>query len=37
MPEAAIQSVPTARVFTMQRMAAFLGALPQQARDEPGE
>ena len=30
MPEAAMRSVPTARVFTMERIASFLGALPQQ-------
>jgi two-component system, chemotaxis family, protein-glutamate methylesterase/glutaminase len=37
MPAAAMHSVPTARVFTMERMAAFLGALPQQhARSQGG-
>jgi two-component system, chemotaxis family, protein-glutamate methylesterase/glutaminase len=37
MPEAAMHAVPTARVFTMERIAAFLGALPQQhARSQRG-
>ena len=37
MPEAAMQAVPTARVFTLQRLASFLGALPmQQARSQRG-
>jgi two-component system, chemotaxis family, protein-glutamate methylesterase/glutaminase len=37
MPEAAIRSVPTARVFSMERIAAFLGALPRRhARSQRG-
>lgn len=35
MPEAALHSVPTARVFTMDRIAAFLGALPAQHTRSP--
>jgi two-component system chemotaxis response regulator CheB len=37
MPEAAMSAVPTARVFTLERIAAFLGALPSQhARNGQG-
>lgn len=37
MPEAAMSAVPTARVFTLDRVAAFLGALPtQHARSQEG-
>jgi two-component system chemotaxis response regulator CheB len=35
MPQAAIKAVPTARVFTLERIAAFLGALPTFARPSP--
>ena len=35
MPEAAMQAVPTARVFTLERMASFLGALPMQHARSP--
>jgi two-component system chemotaxis response regulator CheB len=37
MPEAALRSVPTARVFTMERIAAFLGALPPQHARTQGD
>jgi two-component system chemotaxis response regulator CheB len=32
MPAAAVKSVPTARVFALNRIAAFLGALPSRDR-----
>lgn len=36
MPTAALRAVPTARVFTLDRIAAFLGALPSaHARNSP--
>jgi two-component system chemotaxis response regulator CheB len=35
MPLAALRWVPTARVFTLDRMAAFLGALPSTRRRAP--
>jgi two-component system, chemotaxis family, protein-glutamate methylesterase/glutaminase len=36
MPKAALRAVPTARVFTLERIAAFLGALPPARRAEAG-
>jgi len=30
MPKAALKAVPTARVFPLDRIAKFLGALPSQ-------
>ena len=33
MPAAALRAVPTARVFTLERIAAFLGALPSSTID----
>jgi two-component system chemotaxis response regulator CheB len=36
MPVAAIRAVPTARVFAIDRIAAFLGALPSPHQRSPG-
>lgn len=35
MPQAAIRAVPTARVFPLDRLAAFLGALPSSHPRQP--
>ena len=37
MPAAALKAVPTARVFTLERIAAFLGALPPGRRAAEAE
>jgi len=36
MPVAALQAVPTARVFPLERIAPFLGTLPSVHEQTPG-
>jgi two-component system chemotaxis response regulator CheB len=36
MPAAALRSVPTARVFPLDRIATFLGTLPSSHERSPG-